>query len=119
MSQNKQTVRRYVEGFNRTDHAAILSCLAETVEWEIPGVFHAVGKDAFDKQIENEAFIGSPAITVTRMTEEDDVIVAEGRVRCARKDGGMLNAMFCDVFELQHAKITHVTSYLMEIRGDT
>jgi hypothetical protein len=33
------------------------------------------------------------------MTEEDDVVVAEGSVRTQRVDGGFLNLRFCDVDE--------------------
>ncbi len=105
-----------MDAFAKTDHAAILSCLTDDVEWVIPGAFHVRGKDAFDKEIENDAFLGSPTITVTRMIEEQDVVVAEGTVRSARRDGGFLNAVFCDVFVMQDAKIRHLTSYLMEIR---
>jgi uncharacterized protein len=115
MSQNKQTVRTYMNAFIKTDHAEILSCLTDDVEWEIPGVFHVTGKQAFDKEIENDAFVGSPTIRVTRMTEEDDIVVAEGTVRSARKDGGLLNAVFCDVFVMQDTKIKRLTSYLMQL----
>ena len=116
MSRNKQTVQKYLDAFTRTDHAEILSCLTDDVQWDIPGAFHTTGKDAFDKEIENDAFEGSPTISVTRMTEEHDVVVAEGSVRSARRDGGVLNAVFCDVFEMQDAKIRRLTSYLMELR---
>ena len=94
----------------------ILSCLTDDVEWVIPGAFHLKGKDAFDKEIENPAFVGSPAITVTRLTEEGDVVVAEGSVRAARRDGGYLHAVFCDVFEMRDAKIRRLISYLMEVK---
>ena len=117
MSQNKQTVQRYMDAFGKTDHAEVLSCLRDDVEWLIPGAFHLTGKDAFDKEIENDAFVGSPTINVTRMTEEHDVVVAEGSVRSARRDGGFLNAVFCDVFVMQDAKIRHLTSYLMEVKA--
>ena len=116
MSRNKQTVQRYMDAFARTDHVGILSCLADDVEWVIPGAFHLTGKNAFDKEIENDAFVGSPTIRITRMTEEHDVVVAEGSVRSAKRDGGFLNAVFCDVFVMQDAKITHLTSYLMEVK---
>ena len=53
MTENKRTVEQYMEGFRRSDHAQILSCLTDDVEWEIPGVFHLIGKDAFDREIEN------------------------------------------------------------------
>lgn len=117
MSQNKQTVQKYMDAFTETDHAAILSCLTDDVEWVIPGAFHLTGKVAFDKEIENDAFLESPTIRVTRMTEEHDVVIAEGSVRAARKDGGFLNAAFCNVFEMQDAKIRRLTSFVMEIRG--
>ena len=48
MSGNKDTVLRYIEGFNRSDHAQILSCLTDDVEWLMPGTFHLHGKHAFD-----------------------------------------------------------------------
>jgi hypothetical protein len=36
-------------------------------------------------------------------------------VQSAKKDGGMLNAVFCDVFVMQSAKIRRLTSYLMDL----
>lgn len=115
MNRNKQTVQKYMDAFARSDHADVLSCLTDDVEWLIPGMFHITGQDDFDKEIENDAFVGSPEITVTRMIEENDVVVAEGAVRSERREGSMLNLMFCDVFEMQDAKIKRLTSYLMEV----
>ena len=57
MTENKRTVERYMDGFRKSDHEQILSCLTEDIEWEMPGAFHLVGKDAFDKEIENDAFV--------------------------------------------------------------
>jgi ketosteroid isomerase-like protein len=116
-SANKRTVEKYMDAFRRSDHQEILSCLTDDVEWVIPGAFHIEGKDAFDQEIENPAFVGRPAITVTRLTEDGDVVVAEGSVRSARRDGGQLHAVFCDVFEMRDAKIRRLISYLMEIKG--
>ena len=111
-SENKRTIERYMEGFGRSDHAQILACLTDDVEWIIPGMLHLRGKAEFDGEIENPAFVGSPAIEVHRMTEEDDVVIAEGTVRGARADGGALHAAFCDVFVMRGAKIRMLTSYL-------
>jgi ketosteroid isomerase-like protein len=116
MTENKRTVEEYMDGFRKSDHAQILSCLTDDVEWETPGAFHLIGKDAFDKEIENEAFLGSPIITITRMTEENDVVVAEGSVRTQKKDGDFLSLRFCDVFVMQAGKIKRLTSYLSEIK---
>ena len=115
MTENKQTVERYMDGFRASDHAQVLSCLTDDVEWEMPGAFHLRGKEAFDKEIENEAFTGRPTITVTRLTEENDVVVAEGSVRAQRTAGGVLSDVFCDVFVMQHGKIRRLITYLMEL----
>jgi ketosteroid isomerase-like protein len=115
-SENKRTVERYMEGFRQSDHAMILSCLTDDVEWEMPGAFHLTGKQAFDKEVENPAFVGRPAITITRMTEENDVVVAEGSVRVQRTAGGFLSAVFCDVFVMQRAKIRRLITYLVEVK---
>ena len=116
MTENKKTVERYLDGFSKSDHEQILSCLTEDVEWEMPGAFHHVGKRAFDKEIDNDAFVGSPTITTTRMVEEDDVVVAEGQVRTKRKDGSVLNAVFCDVFAMTNGRIRRLTTYLAEVK---
>jgi ketosteroid isomerase-like protein len=115
MPLNKQTVQKYIDGFNRSDHAQILSCLTDDVEWVMPGTFHLHGKDAFDKEIENEAFTGRPFVTLTRMTEENDVVIAEGTVQAAWKKGGVLNAMFCDVFEMEDSLIKRLITYLVAL----
>jgi ketosteroid isomerase-like protein len=114
MTQNKRTVETYMEGFRRSDRTRILSCLTDDVEWEIPGVFQVRGREEFGKHIQEEDFVGSPAITVARLTEGDGVVVAEGSVRTQRKDGTFLNLAFCDVFEMQRGKIRRLISYLME-----
>ena len=116
MTENKRTVEKYIDGFRKSDHAQILSCLTEDVEWEIPGWFKASGKEAFDKEIENEAFVGRPELTIERLTEENDVVIAEGTIRAQRREGGLLNAVYCDAFTMQGGKIKRLVSYLMELK---
>ncbi len=114
MTENKKIVEKYMEGFNASDYSKILSCLTDDIHWEMPGLFSLSGKQAFDKEIENDAFVGRPNITVMRMIEENNIVIAEGDVQAARKDGGLLDAVFCDVFEMEQGKIKRLTSYLME-----
>ena len=114
MTENKQTVERYMEGFRQGDHEAILACLTDDVEWIIPGVFHLRGKDAYDGEIENDAFEGHPEIDVARLTEESDVVVAEGTVIARKKGGERMELAMCDVFEMRDGRIRRLTSYLME-----
>lgn len=116
MSQNTETIERYMDGFNKSDHAQILSCLTEDVVWDMPGFFHHVGKEAFDREIENEAFEGKPKIRVSRMTEENDVVVAEGTVEARKKGGEVLHLVFCDVFEMQSGKIKKLIGFIAERR---
>ncbi|MFT3750209.1 MAG: nuclear transport factor 2 family protein [Agriterribacter sp.] len=113
ISRNKKTVSDYMDGFNAGNHQKILSCLTDDVVWEMPGVYFHSGKAAFDKEIENDAFEGKPAIEVTRLVEEKDIVVAEGTVQGKRKGGGIFNAVFCDVFHMHNGKIKKLTSYLM------
>ena len=117
MSKNKATVQEYMRAFSVSDHAAVLACLTDDVVWRMPGAFELVGKGAFDKEIENPEFEGKPAITVTRLVEEGDVVVAEGRVRSAKKSGEPLHVVFCDVFVLRDAKIRELISYVMLLPG--
>ena len=114
MTENKRTVQRYMEGFRSTDREAILSCVTDDVEWEIPGMFKVQGRDAFNAHIVDPGFAGNPVIEVTRLTEENDVVIAEGTVLARRDDGRTLPLVFCDVFELQNRRIRRLVSYLVE-----
>ena len=71
MTENKQTIQKYIDGFMASDHPKILSCLTDDVTWLIPEAVNLSGKEAFDKEIENENFVGSPIIGIIRMVEEN------------------------------------------------
>jgi ketosteroid isomerase-like protein len=109
---NKKTIEKYIDGFNKSDHEQILSCLTDDIVWEMPGVFRLEGKKAFDGEIENPAFEGKPLVTVSRMTEENDVVIAEGIVRGNKKGGETFRASFCDVFEMRDTKIKRLIGYI-------
>jgi uncharacterized protein len=115
MTENKQTVEKYMDGFKNSDHEQILSCLTDDIEWEMPGGFHLFGKDSFDKEINNDAFVGNPVISIVRLVEENNVVIAQGNVVAKKREGGHLNAVFCDVFIMSDGKIKKLTSYLVEI----
>jgi ketosteroid isomerase-like protein len=83
--------------------------------WSIPGLFEAEGKAAFAAHIVDEGFVENPTITVSRLTEENDVVVAEGTVRTQRTDGAVLYLAFCDVFEMRDGMIARLISYLVSI----
>ena len=113
MSNQKQVVENYMNGFRATDHQKILSCLTEDVIWELPGYYMHKGKAAFDKEIENPNADGHPDIKIIRLIEEGNVVVAEGTVMAKMKDGSKLDAVFCDVFHFSSGKISKLTTYLM------
>ena len=116
MTVNTKTVEAYMAGFRTTDRLQILSCLTDDVEWVLPGAFHVHGKDDFGKHIVDDGFAGQPEITVSRLIETDDVVVAEGSVRAPKEDGTFLNLVFCAVFDMRGGKIRRLVSYLMETK---
>lgn len=113
MTPNKVTVTRYMDAFRRTARAEILDCLTEDVEWVLPGLFHTRGLKEFDGHITEPDFSGKPDIKVSRLTEENDIVIAEGTVDTFKADGTPVHIAFCDVFEMRGAKIRKLTSYLM------
>ena len=115
MTRRKETVERYFDGFRRSDHELILSCLTDDVLWEIHGHTTLEGKEAFDAEIENEGFEGSPALTVDRLVEEGDVVVAIGTGSGTRSGGETFGFVFSDVFTFKGDAIARVESYLVMI----
>jgi ketosteroid isomerase-like protein len=115
VSARKDVVETYFEGFRRSDHAMILACLTDDVVWDLPGYAHLEGKQAFDGEIENEEFEGSPTLTIDRLVEEGDTVVAIGAGQAARKGGEVHRFAYCDVFTFAGDRIGRVESYLVPL----
>ena len=116
MSARKVVVETYFDGFRRSDHKQILACLTDDVAWDLPGYTHLTGKDAFDQEIENDEFVGSPTLTVDRLIEEADTVVAIGTGEATHKSGELHRFVVCDVFTFASAKICRVESYLVPLK---
>jgi uncharacterized protein len=115
MSARKAIVEKYIDGFRRSDHAAILSCLTDEVVWELHGYTTLQGKDAFEAEIENDAFEGSPTLNIDRLIEEGDSVVAVGAGTAAKKGGDALEFVFCDVFTFSGDLISRLETYQVNL----
>jgi len=51
LRRHKEVVEAYVEDFRRSDHEAILACLADDIVWVLHGYRTLRGEDAFDGEI--------------------------------------------------------------------
>lgn len=117
MSINKQTVERYIAGLNNLDHAQILSCLTEDIAWTVFGHFRISGKEAYDANIEGPDRTGvPPRVTITRMVEENDVVMAEMTLAAPRPDGNVMRAAMGEVFGMRGGKICDRRAYVIELR---
>lgn len=117
MTARKDVVEDYFEGFRRSDHAQILDCLTDDVVWDLPGHAHLEGKEAFDGEIENEEFTGSPTLHLDRLVEEGDTVVAIGTGEGTRRTGETYRFAYCDVFTFAGGsdRIRRVESYLVPL----
>ena len=116
MSARKLVVERYFDGFRKSDHEQILALLTDDVAWDLPGYRHLAGKEAFDREIENEEFVGSPTLTVDRLVEEAGAVVAIGSGEATHRSGAVHRFAFCDVFTFEGDRIRRVESYLVPLR---
>jgi ketosteroid isomerase-like protein len=116
VSAHKDVVETYFEGFRRSDHEQILTCLTDDVVWDLPGYKRLTGKDAFDQEIENDDFVGSPMLTVDRLIEDADAVVAIGNGEATHKSGERHRFAFCTVFTFAGDGICRVESFLVPLQ---
>ena len=119
MSDRERTVHRYMDGFRRSDHAAVLACLTEDVVWRIHGARTTRGKAEFDGEIENPAFTGSPELAVERTLEAGDVVVVTGTGRGRHREHGAFRFAYSDLFTFRGALIAEVDSYVVPLPAET
>jgi ketosteroid isomerase-like protein len=118
MSDHKAVVADYIDGFRRTDHAAILGCLTDDVVWVIHGHRTMQGKDAFDGEIENGAAVGSPTLHLDRLIEEGDTVVAVGHGEMTLKEAGRVPFVFTEVFSFMGNLIGRIETFHINVVGD-
>ncbi|MET7986924.1 MULTISPECIES: nuclear transport factor 2 family protein [unclassified Streptomyces] len=116
MSRNKQTVETYLDGFRKNDHAQILSCLTDDIEWTVFGAFHLTGKEAYDAAIEGPGFVAPPQLDVVRMVEEDDVVMAELTGTVTRDTGEPMRMSMAEVFRMRDGKICERRAWVIELK---
>jgi ketosteroid isomerase-like protein len=117
VSERQRTVERYIEGFRRGDHDMVLECLTDDVEWNLLGWQSLEGKDQFAAEIRNDAFVGNPDLTIERMVEDEDLVVALGAGRARLRNGGELEFVFSDVFFFEGSKIRRLDTYQVNLSG--
>jgi ketosteroid isomerase-like protein len=116
MSRRKTIVEKYIEGFRRTNHAQILSCLTDDVVWVLHGYKTLYGKQAFDAEIENDAFEGSPKINLECLIEEGNKVAVTGYGSVAKKGGEVMKFVFSEVFTFADNLISRLETYHVWIK---
>lgn len=114
VSANKDVVSKYFEGLRHLDRPAMLSLLTddiERVEWAEGFPTSGVpvrGKAAFSESITDPPGPGGLRIEIARMTEENNVVVAEATVHVPMKDGNFVNVRAWVFFEFENGKVRRV-----------
>lgn len=116
MSENTDTVERYLDGFRKNDHDQILSCLTDDIEWTVFGAFHLTGKQAYDDAIEGPGFVPPPELEVVRMVEQGDVVMAELTGSVRRDTGDVMRMSMAEVFVMRDAKIAERRAWVIELK---
>ncbi|MFN8516006.1 MAG: nuclear transport factor 2 family protein [Thermomicrobiales bacterium] len=116
MSAHKAVVETYFEGFRRRDHAQILACLTDDVIWDIYGHVHLIGKEAFDREIERPDATEGPILTIDRLIEEADTVVALGIGEGSQPGGERFRFYFCTVCTFAGDKIGRIESSIVPLK---
>jgi ketosteroid isomerase-like protein len=110
MSQNKKLVETYLASTNKSMLDGVLAEDVEWVEWGDgvpPSGAVTRGKAAYLANYGDDELRGE----VHRLTEENNVVVAEGTAHVTKKDGRKLAVRFVDIFELENGKIKRKSSF--------
>lgn len=115
MSPRKRVAEAYIDGLRCRDHAQVVSCLTDDVVWQPHGYKTIRGKDAFDAEIDNDGFHGAPALSIDRLIEEGDTVVATGGGSVAKKGGRRPAFAFCEVFTFSGDAISRLDTYHLRL----
>lgn len=116
MSPNKKIVEDYFASAHGKEYARLLADDVVLIDWDIGAPASGAvtrGKEAFVQNRGNREFQSE----IVRLTEEGNVVVAEGFARGARKEGGTWIVHFCDAFEIENGKVKRVSSHGVDLKN--
>jgi uncharacterized protein len=114
LSANKKLVESYYAS-RGTEYARLLAEDVELVDWDIgvPATGAVTkGKAAYVQNRKNREFNSE----ITRMTEENNVVVVEGFARGVKKDGGSWTVHFCDAYEIEDGKLKRISTHGVDVK---
>lgn len=112
MTPRKKVVEQFNELFGRQDWKAMTELLTEDIVREEVGAPALIrGKTEFERNMAPSPDVQGMTGNIARLTEEGNVVVAEGTVQLRKKDGSSMNIKFCDVFEFEGNKVKRQTSF--------
>lgn len=115
MSDNTDTVERYLEGFRTGNHQQILDCLTDDITWTVFGAFRLSGKQAYDAEIDGVGFTGPPRLDVVRLVEQGDVVMAELTGSATRNSGEEMRMSMAEVFVMRRGKIAERRAWVIPL----
>jgi len=116
MSPNKKLIETYLGTADKSKLAPLLADDVEWIEWAdgVPASGAMTrGKEAHLKNYGDDKLSGE----LHRLTEEGNVVVAEGTAHVTKKDGTSLSVRFVDIFEIEDGKIRRKSSFGALIKG--
>jgi len=111
---NIEIVRKMNDGFVEGDREKIMQHVADDVRWHVIGASTLLNKKIFKKEINNTHLIGLPTLKIKNEIEQGDWVAVEGEVQYKKIDGGIVDALFFDVYHLENGKITELRTYVIE-----
>jgi len=116
MSANKKLVETYLTTADKSKLGPLLADDVEWVEWGDgvpPSGVVTRGRDAHLKNYGDDKLRGE----IHRLTEENNVVVAEGTAHVTKNDGSSLSVRFVNIFELENGKIKRKSSFGALLKG--
>jgi len=110
VSPNKKLVETYLAAADKSKLGPLLADDVEWVEWGDgvpPSGVVTKGKESHVRNYGGDKLRNE----VYRLTEENNVVVAEGTAHVTKKDGSHLSVRYVNIFELVDGKIKRKSSF--------
>ncbi len=110
MTPNKKVIETYLATTDLAEVARRLTDDPEWIEWfngAPAGGARSRGKAAYIQNFDGHKLREE----ATRLTEENNEVVAEGTLRVSKKEGGSMTIQRCDILELEDGKVKRKTTF--------
>ncbi|MCU7615024.1 nuclear transport factor 2 family protein [Chryseobacterium sp. GMJ5] len=109
---NKEILQAANEAIKKGDHETFLQYCTEDTKWIFIGDQTLIGKENVRAYMK-DAYLEPPKFNIETILEDNDYVVATGKISLKNKNGDDIQYSYCDIWRFENGKMAELKAFVI------